>query len=81
MNQLARLALEETRYGSGTCLIFNTFLLLHLFFAGEPYRLIINNVSAIDSGRYGCKAANAVSYSISEESVSIECEYQSNQSL
>ncbi|XP_065354303.1 papilin isoform X3 [Calliphora vicina] len=39
---------------------------------GEPYRLIINNISTADSGSYGCKAANAVSYSISEESVNVE---------
>lgn len=44
-----------------------------LFAAGEPSRLVINNINADDSGKYGCKAANAVSYSISEESVNVEC--------
>ncbi|XP_037820569.1 papilin isoform X5 [Lucilia sericata] len=39
---------------------------------GEPYRLVINNINMADSGKYGCKAANAVSYSISEESVNVE---------
>uniref|UniRef100_A0A1B0C4R9 Papilin n=1 Tax=Glossina palpalis gambiensis TaxID=67801 RepID=A0A1B0C4R9_9MUSC len=38
----------------------------------EPYRLIIANANAADSGKYGCKAANNVSYSISEETVTIE---------
>ena len=43
------------------------------FLLAEPYRLVINNINADDSGKYGCKAANAVSYSISEESVTVEC--------
>lgn len=42
---------------------------------GEPYRVIINNISTADSGRYGCMAANAVSYSFSEDKINVECKF------
>ncbi|XP_003736478.2 papilin isoform X2 [Drosophila pseudoobscura] len=38
----------------------------------QPHRLVVSDVSTEDTGIYGCKASNAFSYSVSQETVTIQ---------